>query len=457
MRKLLGIVAAVMAMTIALWSCDETSTIGGVLAEDQLSILVDSSFTLEGHSVALEAVRAQTVNQMLGTIEIPEYGRLSSSVVTQFLSSTELDTANFTADNVDSLVLVMQFNPGNFMGDSLVPMGLKAYALTKELPSPLYSNFDPAGYYNPEPLSSIVYNTSTLESDSLAKLATRSIRMPLPQSLGKYLFQAFENNPSNFAFPGPFIKNVFPGLYIENSFGSGRMTVVQRTTLRMYLRKIFENEEGELDTLNAEYDYFMVTPEVLTNNNFRYALSEQLQQRVEQGEQLLVAPCGYEVEMKFPTREIIAKYRSNSNALTVVNSLSLSIPTDSIENSLGVGAPPYALLVRKDKRDEFFANNQLPDNINSFYATYNSTTHTYDFGSMRAYIVKMLAQEEVTDDDCTFMIVPVTVNFETQSNSYYSTTYVESSVVPYVLSPAMVSLLLDKAKIKFSYSLQVQK
>lgn len=458
MSKTITILTTALAMMLC--ACDEISPVGDSLAEDKLAIRMDSDFVIEGHSIELDAVRSSTTNHLLGTIDIPEYGTLSSSVVTQFLSSTELDTANFTSANVDSLVLVMQFNPGSFMGDSLAPMGLKAYALTRELPSPIYSNFDPEGYYDASsPLASIVYNTSTLGSDSLKRLSVRSIRMKMPQKLGRDLFKAFEEQPANYASPQTFIKNVFPGLYIENSYGSGRMTLVQKTTMRMYLRKIFTNDEGKADTINAQHDYFMVTPEVLTNNNFTYAIAPGLRRRAENGENLLVAPCGYEVEVKLPTREIIHRYRQNANSLSVVNSLSLSIPTDSIENSLGVGAPPYALLVRKDKRDEFFANNSLTDNITSFYATYSSTNRSYNFGSMRSYIMNMLNKEdEITDEDCTFVIVPVTVNFEQSANSSYGgTSLLESSIVPYVMSPAMVALRLDKAKIKFTYSLQSQK
>lgn len=458
MSKFFTILLAVLALVLAC-ACDESSPIGGSLAEDQLAIRVDSGFVLEGRTEALSAVRSRTIDQLLGTIDIPEYGTLSSSVVTQFLSATALDTANFTADNVDSLVLVMQFNPGSFMGDSLVPMGLKAYALTRPLPSPIFSDFNPEGYYDATaPLASAVYNTSTLESDSLAKLAVRSIRMKLPRELGRSLFRAFQENPANYAGPETFVRNVFPGLYIENSFGSGRMTLVQKTTMRMYMRKIFTDDEGKPDTLDSQQDYFMVTPEVLTNNNFAYSMSSALRERADRGEKLLVAPCGYQVEVKFPTREIISRYRQNSNALTVINSLSLSIPTDPIANSLGVGAPPYALMVRKDKAEEFFANNSLTDNVNSFYATYSSATGSYNFGSMRSYITSMLAKDEIKDEDCEFLIIPVTVNFEQSASSGYGgTTMIESSIVPYVMSPAMVVLKLDEAKIKFTYSLQTQK
>ncbi|MDE6277337.1 MAG: DUF4270 domain-containing protein [Muribaculaceae bacterium] len=458
MSKLITILLAILAILAC--ACSETSPIGGSLAEDQLAIRVDSDFVIDGHSIALTSVRSRTTNQLLGAIEVPEYGTLRSSVVTQFLCATSLDTANFSAQNVDSIFLVMQFNPGSFIGDSIAPMGLKAYPLTRQLPTPIFSDFDPEGYYDPSRiLAAGAYNTSTLESDSLRRLAVRSIRMKLPLELGRQLFTAYRNNPADYASGQTFSTNVFPGMYIESSFGSGRMTLVQKTSMRMYLRNIRPNDEGGLDTLNAQQDYYMVTPEVITNNNFDYTMAPSLKARADRGEALLVAPCGYEVEIKFPTREIINRYRQNSDALSVINSLSLSIPTDSIANSFGVGAPPYALLVRKDKRDEFFENYSLTDNISSFYATYSSETGTYNFGSMRAYIADMLKKDEITDDDCTFLIIPVTVNFESSANtSYYgSASLVESSIVPYVMSPAMVALKLNEAKIKFTYSLQSQK
>ncbi len=67
-------------LVILLCACDETSTVGGSLAEDRLAIRVDSDFVIDGHSIALESVRSRTTDQLLGTIDIPEYGTLKSSV-----------------------------------------------------------------------------------------------------------------------------------------------------------------------------------------------------------------------------------------------------------------------------------------------------------------------------------------------------------------------------------------
>lgn len=123
-------------------------------------------------------------------------------------------------------------------------------------------------------------------------------------------------------------------------------------------------------------------------------------------------------------------------------------------------APPYVLMVLKKDRDAFFAENKLPDNKTSFYATYNSSTQTYNFASMRSYLLEMIEKEELEDSDCLFSLIPVQVNFEnTSSGNYYygSTSQVETEVLPYLTSPVAAVVRLEDAKIKFTYSLQSQK
>lgn len=440
-------------------ACEETTTIGSSLVEDQLKIVIDSTFTASGHSVKVEGIRSRTTTQMLGSIDVPSYGRLSSSVVTQFTSATVLDTANYRPQDVDSLHLIMRCGVGSFLGDSVVPMGLTVYPLTRQLPSPIFSDFDPEGYYDPSTvLASKVYNMSAMNSDSIGKLSYRDINIKLPRELGVSLYQSFVDNPSSFATPQSFSRDVFPGVYVASTYGSGRISVASLTAMRMYCSRIKYNEEEEKnDTISGTYDYFVVTPEVISNNNLTYTMAPELQAMVDGGEALVVSPTGYEVEMEFPVREVVDAYRSAGGDKVVVNSLTLQIPADSIANDLGVAPPPYMLMVLKSKRDSFFANSELPDNQTSFYATYDSSTQTYSFAALKNYLSDMFDKEEITAEDCTFRLVPVLVSYETVSNGYYSTTQVESSVTPYISTPAMAKLNVKDAKIKFTYSLQSQK
>lgn len=469
MKKIIYALLLTAAALCALAACDDsTSTIGSSLTGQNVEIVIDSSFQVTGQTVMVARIRPKTTDQLIGSIEIPAYGSLRTSNVMQFLPSTALDTANFTSENVDSLVLTLRYARGGFMGDSVAPMGISVYPLTDKftqaVADTISSGFNPAAYYDHNKLlASKIYNASTFNGTSAEQTATyRDINLNLDPKgdLGKRLYKAFEEHPEYYANGRTFAEHVFPGLYFETSYGNGRMTHISITSMSMYLRKIYiPTDSVTPDTLDAVHTYYMVTPEVVSNNNLTYRMSDKLKGMIADGHTLLVAPGAAEVELTFPIEDIIASYRAHSNAVTVVNSLTLEIPADSIENGLGVTPPPYALLVLKKDRDAFFADNKLTDNVTSFYAIYSSTSGSYSFTGMRAYFNEMLGREEIKPEDYTFSLVPVQVNFENlASSSYYSSAgQTESEILPYLSSPAMADIALDKAKIKFSYSLQSQK
>ncbi|MEZ3577099.1 MAG: DUF4270 domain-containing protein [Muribaculaceae bacterium] len=450
----LHILPVVAAMTIAVIACDdETSPIGGSLTGDSVEIIIDSSFTVSGTTHRVSAISPRTTEQLIGSITIPGYGTLSSEVVTQFLPSTLLDTANFSANNLDSMALTLSYLPTDFIGDSVAPLGITAYPLTQLLPKDISSDFDPAGYYNPTPLGSAIYNASTIDDPTTAKQGYRTVDIKLPVELGKRIFNDFIENPENFANGQVFSKNVFPGVYLKNSFGSGRLTVVKSTGLGFYFTKITEGEGDEKnDTTTAQHQYMLVTPEVISNNDLTYRMDAGLEAKLAAGEDILVAPAGTETEFVFPIKDIIASYKKQSGSQAVVNGLTMSIPVDSLVS--GVTPPPYVLMVLKKDRDEFFAQNKLPNNITSFYAQYSSATGRYVFSSLRAYMMEMLTRDEIKEEDYTFDLIPVQVNFEQLvNNSYYGQTqYIESEVQPYLTSPAVGQLHLDKAKIQLTFS-----
>lgn len=440
----------------AVYSCDETSsTIGSSLTGSDVTINIDSAFTVTGNTVRVENIRPKSNTFLLGKLAIENYGCLSSEIVTQFLPSTQLDTANYSYQNVDSLYLTLRYAIGDFIGDSVAPMGLTVYPLTKMLPSSISSDFNPTGYYDSKPLATTTYNTLNSSNPANSSGTYREIQVKLPTELGKDIFRSFEENPANFANGTVFSENVFKGLYLKSSFGSGRMTGISSTSLVFFLSRIIEGEEKN-DTTYATHQYMLVTPEVVSNNDLNYDMSPTLTNLYNEGKNLLVAPAGYEMEVKLPAKEIVDKYLSTGKSLSVLNNLTMTIPCDTIENNASVTPPPYVLLVLKKDRDEFFAKNKLTDNKTSFYATYSATTGGYSFSNMRAYLQNLLEKEEITDEDCTFCLVPVIVNFETSSSSnyYYGTTQVETDIQPYLLSPVMASVDLSKVKIKMTYTVQ---
>ena len=336
-------------------------------------------------------------------------------------------------------------------------MGLEVYRLNKQLPSLIYSNFDPADYYNPaDLLASKIYACNAIAAtDSIKNLSYRLIDVKMPIELAKELYNLYITDPSAYAFPANFARH-FPGIYVKNSYGDGRVVEISSTMMRMYYHTTTTNSEGK-ETINRyQGNYYAVTPEIVLNNNLAYTISPELDAKIADGEQIIVAPVGRDVELQFPIQEVVDYYNANTGSLSVVNTLTFDIPAEKITNDYGIKPPANLLLILSSKKDEFFLRNELNNNITSFYAAYDADNHRYRFAGMRDYLLDILKKDKITPEDYTFTLTPVTIQTEVNSsNSYYgsSTTYV-SAIDPYIGAPAMVQLDLEKAKITLTFSKQ---
>ena len=462
------VVAALMAA-----SCDESTTqAGSSLVEDEVEIVYDSSFSTTGISDPNTSVHSRTILQLLGRLNAKGYGEFSSDIVCQYMSAANVDTTNTTANDIDSVILLLLMYKGGFAGDSVVPMGLTVYPLTQQLPTNMESNFDPSGMYDPNPIGSVSYSalfdgSPDVGIDSEGSLY-KQIVVDLPKQIGIDLYNLYKRSPQTLSSPTEFAK-WFPGLYITTSFGSGRVIRISNNSIQVYYHskhRIGEDTSNPRDTIIKHVgSYMAVTPEVYTNNNISYNMSPDLAALANSGKSILVGPLGYDVEFKFPARDILRKYKEQAGELAIVNSLSFSIPAIEIENNYGIAPPPYILMVKKSQKDKFFSSLSVNDNMSSFYAAYDSKTKKYNFSSMLSYINDIIKRGEVTADDEEFVVCPVNVSYypSASSSNYYSYYYYGystaatariSSISPYVTEPVMVQLDFENAKIDFSFSKQ---
>ena len=169
-----------------------------------------------------------------------------------------------------------------------------------------------------------------------------------------------------------------------------------------------------------------------------------------------MAPQGYQVDLKLPIRDIVAKYNLDSG-LKVINELRLEIPAETIENDYGIEPPSSVMLIRTSEKDDFFNENQLTDGCRSYVGYYDSTNHNYVFSGLREYVIDVLSSnKDVTDDDENISLIPVDITSESVSSSYSyyysSASSVLTKVAPAVARPAMARLNLAKAKIRLTYS-----
>ncbi|MBO5780581.1 MAG: DUF4270 family protein [Muribaculaceae bacterium] len=454
MKRLLLTAAIAISILIATFtSCVDTNTIGSSLVPSTSEVIVEDGFQLAGQSVESHKVQSRTIIQLLGSIDAQEYGKLSSDFVTQFFPVATLDTVIRSISDIDSCKLLMMFKPGMFIGDSVVPMGLEVYKLNKQLPAPIFSDFDPEGYYDTSALAKKVYGASSLSapSDSVAKLGYREIYVDLPYSVAEELYNIYTTDPASHLSPKEFAKH-FPGLYVRNSYGSGRITKIGNTSIVFYYHQNAINDKGNDTIYRYMGSFYQATPEIVTNCNINFDISEAITNRIDAGEQLIVSPAGYDVEVEFPVKDIINFYNENRGDQSVINTLTMSIPVEAVSNTYGIDPPKSLLFILKNKREEFFEKSKVTDNKTSFYA--NLIDNKYTFTGLREYLIDALErQEELTPEDYTFTLTPIYVDLETTGNSYYGTSQsLVRTITPYIEEPALARLRTDLATITLTFA-----
>ncbi len=445
---LLGLICGLYTVT----SCGDNPT-GGSISQTTVEVIKDSTFTITASTIDGSYIPSRTIIQVLGEITSENFGVFKSDFVTQFMPALNLDTACVTADQIDSLVLSFRLPKTDyFVGDSLIPMRLNVYKLNKQLEYPIYSNFDPSDYYSESDLlGSTSYSlTNLMKIDSIAFLTYYEINVQMPLELGQDIFNEYLENPSTFYNPTNFAE-FFPGIYVTTSYGSGRAINIYNTEMTMFYRQIGYGEasDGSDSTYYESTTYLAVTPEIISNNMIKLDVAESIIEGIEVDNDVIIqAPACYNAYVKFPTQEVVDKYyeHKNGNNLVIINNLYFEIPVIEIASGDGIAPPPYLLLAREEDIDNFLLTNELPDNIDSFYAAYEESYDRYSFTDMRDFLLEILPEEgELVDEkDCNMVLAPVNLTIET--DDYGSS--VITDVSPYIGIPAIAKLNMDEAMVR---------
>ena len=467
MKHLFYVIMATGLM-LGLFACTD-ETIGVSITDSVSSIIEDSSFVITGHSVRNSRVQMRTSTKMLGSLQADGFGEIYAEALTSWMPAMSIDTAGTSAQEIDSCRLKLRMPVRNgFTGDSLAPMRMDVYRLNKVLPSPIYSDFDPTGYYSPDdllasdsysPKSGWIEVSHSYVSGNAQYDTVRVISVPMPVELGRELFNLYKSDPSLFASPKRFAEH-FPGIYITNSYGSGHVVNIKATELDVYYRKHGKKDDGTDTIYPAQgQSYLASTPEVVSNNIIHFDIDDAITAMVNRGEALLVAPAGYEVQVRFPIQDIIDKYKANiAGNQSIINTLTLTLPVSVPETEYNIKPPTYVLMVKTSKKDNFINGDSLANNKDSFYAIYDAANKEYVFTGLRDYVINIINNQGgiASEDDFNFTITPVDVTNYTYTQSYYTgTTSIVTKISPMVSRPAIARLLLDKAKIKMTYSKQI--
>lgn len=465
----LSLVALVSSLLI---SCqDDMSSQGSSLIKGEVTITVDSIPTfVPARSVTNNAYDSRSVTKLLGRINVPEYGSLNCSLLTQLYPSPSLNINDTIPESqIDSIKLIAEVPRGSLTGDSLAPQQMKVYRLNRQLPADIVNSVNPIDYYNPDDPDALIGSqtyalTALNKSDSaFIKNPYISIKMPLPREKALECVRKYRTDPSIFQWPQTFAQQ-FPGIYLQPSFGNGCIGNIQNIRIFLYYHnnatvnvKDEETEEtvSKIVTVKDSTCVFTSAPEVISSNVIDLKLSDNITNIIAEGKSVITTPGGYIVDIDFPAQEIIDKYKANNSMLTVISNLSMEIPAKEIENDYGIKVAPYLLMIKKTEIDNFFNNNLVPDEVTSFYAPYDKDTKSYSFKAMRTYILNLInSGKELTPEDTEFSLIPVDLTTESveQYGGGYITYVIRCS--NYIAKPTMTILDTDNAIINFTYSKQ---
>lgn len=416
-------------------ACDDTTdNIGSSITNnvDNLTI-TDSTYNVETQSLLAGSVLSKTNNGIIGKVLDPETQTyLTADYMTQVapLSTFSIDTLQYIKDanngkiKADSCFLLVSYQ--NTYGDTLAPMKVTAYEMTKVMPEDrnYYSDFDPMkeGYVSESNMhSSANYTLSKSDGNFriyLNKPYTKNGRTY--DNYGTYIMETYYEHPEYFKSNYEFMKNVCPGFYIKNVGGIGNVANVWNTELQFYWsrQKTVKASDGVTDSIATSYGFnrFDGTEEVLQTNRIEND-ETSLQQLVSENNcTYLKSPAGIFTEVILPVDKILAGHDKDT-----LNTASISFPRINNvekENEYTFSTPQQVLLLPKDSLTSFFENGDIVNNRTSFYATYNSSDkNAYTFSNISNLITAMYKSKGKSENWNKAVLVPVTISTVTEGTS----------------------------------------
>lgn len=420
--------ASIVLATFIFMSCDDTTdNIGsGTLIDnsDNLNIVTDT-FEITSRSIIADSVLSRNTSGYLGKVRDPETGAyMSSNFMTQFYLPEGFEFPN--KDSIQSVVngeivadsCDIRLYYKEFYGDSLAPMKLTAYELTKPIPEETYySNFSPEkeGFVDKTKAVDKVYTITDLNVDETTRKGSDyipSIRIPLDASFGTKLIRHYYDNPSDFKDAYTFIHKVLPGFYFKTQGGLGSMAHVFLSQLNVYFRYKFtttKSDETKVDTIIVANAAFPGTEEVLQTStiiNDKAAIKRLAEDNTCT---YIKSPAGIFTEMTIPV-EAIMRGHENDTINTAKVSLTRINATQTGEYALE--APQTLLMIPKAEMYTFFEDRKVVDYKTSYIATFNKTSNQYTFSNIGSLVRHMWENKSQKDWD-KVVIIPVSTTVNT--------------------------------------------
>jgi len=427
----------------------------GVQPDEDKVHVFETTVVVGARTIQVDSLYAKTVNGFLGELYDPAYGNIKSSYMCQYYPSIDFPFLSDIVNNkIDSVRLNISY--GSYIGDSLAPMEVSVFPVTKALDGNYYTtNANPADYCDmSKPLGKYAYTARNYNiTDSLLQASGYSyyISVPLPVQTGQNYLDTIRKGGLSAA--GDFLK-FFRGTYITTTFGTGSIIPVYMTNIMLYYtRKTTLQDVNGNDSTGyvVSAAVWSVTKEVIQLNSFENKNPAFLYND-NSDTAYLKSPAGVFTELTIPIKDImngVGKMKFSSIKLSLQaypqNDWTYSLQFPGMTNSTvpvsdGSGTNGYGaklLLIEPDSVTNFFEMKKVADNINTYTAQFNASTYSYDFNNIANVVQNAI--NKAPDKDLKLWVIPVLTTWIAQSDMYGNSSAADYSTSHY-LFPSGVAL-----------------
>lgn len=405
-------------VALLLYSCDDSLKNLGFTIQpdsDRITVGTDSLF-LNATTVSVEALlpngmHARAKTPILGEYKDSLFGTIKSDYLGEFYYPKG---KNFPDDAIIDSVQVGVFYD-SWRGDSVAPIEISVYEVKKNLPSGShYTKFDPTKYVDIDsPIGRSIFTAANIEVPRAERQKQgyyHRALVNLPKSIGEEIYHYSETIKD---LDTDSFKEYFKGLYITTNFGSGTIVTVDHTYLYIHFNYLDKKGSStKQDTIRTGVTILNTTPEVIQINQIQNKNDKLLEDNADYA--FIKSPAGVFTEVTIPLTEKADIL--NNQALNLAKFTVSALPEKNTDLKFKLRPSPYLLLVNKDDMEEFFEQGKVPDNVTSFYAQFDETTYTYDFGNLAAMVNHYKKENGGKVKDLNYVLVPIDLSVTSVSN-----------------------------------------
>ncbi len=420
MKNLKHFIAGSMVLLTLIACDDNTSTLGVDMMPP--SDLVNKNYQVydvntESYAVG-NSVLARTNMSYLGRFTDPETNTtITSDFLTQFHSDEGINFPS-TIVNDSCTRFDLRLFIDDFIGDSLQSFKLSVYELDQPLDpnADYYTNINPEDYYDTkaQPIATkwfTISDRTISDHERWAKTYTKNICISLPTSLGTEIIRDYKAHPEHFSNTSTWLKSGNPcskGLYFKLEHGDGAMAYISLVQMNLFFH--YYDDFLQRDTVSMAS--FAATDAVVEATHFKNSNLDKL--LTDKSATYLKSPAGIFTLATIPADQINVQDTINSAKLT------LTRYNDVVRGAFKLNTPKTVLLVRLDDYlNGFFENYQINDSKESYLATFNSNTNTYQFSNIARLVTRMAKEKQqgkATENWNKVLIIPVEPTKDSNGN-----------------------------------------